>query len=453
MTMTTTTITAPADSKPTTGTAGAALRHRDFRTMWLGSFGSNIGTWMQSLVLPAYIDHRTESALWVGLFVFAQLGPLLLLSIPGGVLADKFPRKQWMIVMQAEQLVLTLVIAALVAGDAHLLWLVLDQLGIGIGNALNAPAFQGTLPNLVPREDLPGAISLNSVMINGSRVIGPAIAAMLMAQGVSAPWIFVLNAVTYLFVIFAITRISIPKIDKPTDEKGWANFMTGVRIARERTVLARLILGMALFSFFCLPFIGLFPTIARLNFGLSGSGSTYKWLYATWGLGACLGALSNGTVLAHHDKRRLVVPFFVGFAVSLAAFALVSSPLPAFPIGFVLGFFYFGLATCMMTILQQNLRSSERARVMSLWFMAFGGTIAIGNLAAGPFIDGFGARPVLLFGAVCALALAWWCDVSRRHVVVLVDDDDDVQIDDRDSDSVRWRRAAGVDQNSVVAGQ
>src|SRR5688572_17526540 len=136
-------------SRPTQGTAGAALRNRNFRTMWLGSFGSNIGTWMQTLVLPAYIAARTDSALWVGLFVFAQLGPLLLLSIPGGVLADKFPRKPWMITMQAEQLLLTLVIALLVRGDSHLLWLFLVQLGIGIGNALNAPAFQGTLPNLV----------------------------------------------------------------------------------------------------------------------------------------------------------------------------------------------------------------------------------------------------------------------------------------------------------------
>ena len=448
----TSTLAAARNTKPRSGTAGAALRHRDFRTMWLGSFGSNIGTWMQTLVLPAYIDARTESGLWVGLFVFAQLGPLLLLSIPGGVLADKFPRKQWMIAMQAEQLVLTLVIAALVARDSHLLLLFLVQLGIGIGNALNAPAFQGTLPNLVPTEDLPGAISLNSVMVNGSRVIGPAIAAVLMARGVTASWIFVINAISYVFAIVAIARITIPKVGRATDERGWANFMTGLRIARERTVLGRLILGMALFSFLCLPFVGLFPTVARLNFGLGGDSSTYKWLYATWGLGACLGALAIGTVLAHHDKRKLILPMFIGFSVCLAAFTLLRSPEPAFPVGFVLGFFYFALATSMLTILQQNLRRSERARVMALWFMAFGGTVAIGNLTFGPVVDAIGARPVMLFGAACALGLAWWCDVSRRPVSFLVEGDT-VTLDDRDDETLHPRRTAALHENGVVAGE
>jgi MFS family permease len=442
---------APPETERPSGTAGAALRHRHFRTMWLGSFGSNIGTWMQTLVLPAYIDHRTESGLWVGLFVFAQLGPLLLLSIPGGVLADKFPRKPWMMIMQAEQLVLTLVIAALVSADATLLLLFLAQLGIGIGNALNAPAFQGTMPNLVPKEDLPGAISLNSVMINGSRVIGPTIAAILMSRGVTASTILVINAVTYLFVIYAISQIVIPKVGKATEARGWANFMTGVRIARERTVLARLILGMALFSFLCLPFVGLFPTIARLNFDLAPGTATYKWLYATWGFGACLGALSIGTVLAQRDKPRLILPLFLGFAVCLATFGLLRSHEPAFPVGFALGFFYFALATSMLTILQQNLHSSERARVMSLWFMAFGGTVAIGNLAFGPVIDAIGARPVILFGAACAVGLAWWCDVSRRQVSVL--DDESLTGDERGGDAIELRRSTRLDENSIAAGE
>lgn len=450
--MSSSTITAPERARgPSSGTVGAALRHRDFRTMWLGSFGSNIGTWMQTLVLPAYIAARTDSAMWVGLFVFAQLGPLLVLSIPGGMLADRFPRRQWMILMQAEQLVLTLVIASFVASDASLAWLFLAQLLIGIGNSLNAPAFQSTMPNLVPKEDLPGAISLNSVMINGSRVIGPTIAAVLMSRGVDASTILIINAVTYLFVIWAIARIDIPPIGRATDAQGWANFMTGIRIARERTVLLRLILGMALFSFFCLPFIGLFPQVARLNYGMHPQEATYKWLYATWGLGACLGALAIGTVLAHRDKRKLIAPMFTGFALCLAAFALINSPAPAFPIGFVLGFFYFALATSMLTIVQQNLRSSERARVMSLWFMAFGGTIAIGNLAFGPVVDAIGARTVMVFGAVCALGLGWWCDVSRRNVTFL--DEDTVPVDERETPAVQAHRAASTDDSHVVAGQ
>jgi MFS family permease len=214
----------------------------------------------------------------------------------------------------------------------------------------------------------------------------------------------------------------------------------------------RLILGMALFSFLCLPFVGLFPTVARLNFGLSPATGTYKWLYATWGFGACLGALAVGTVLAHHDKRKLIVPLFLGFSGCLATFGLLRTYQPAFPVGFALGFFYFALATSMLTILQQNLRSSERARVMSLWFMAFGGTVALGNLAFGPVIDVVGARPVILFGAISAIGLAWWCDVSRRHVSLLVEDEA-VTGDERGDEALQPSRATRLDENSVVAGE
>jgi MFS family permease len=412
----------PRDERPR-GTAGAALRTRNFRIIWLGMFASNIGTWMQTLVLPAYIDQRTESGTLVGAFVFAQLGPLLLLSIPGGVLADRFPRKRWIASMQLAALALTLVMAALVHWHAAVVWLLAVQLITGISNALSAPAMQGVVPALVDTRDLPGAISLNSVMINGSRVIGPVIAAALMASGLDVAGILVINAATYLFIIVALKLITIPHIGRATDEQGWANLTAGLRLARHRSVLARILVGMSLFSFLCLPFVGLFPTIVRLNFEMDTLQSAYKWLYATWGLGAMLGALSMGTVFAQVDKRRTIPPFMLGFAASLAVFALLRDPLPAFPVGFVLGFCYFAMTTSMLTVLQQNLRNSERARVMSLWFMAFGGTVSIGNLAFGPVIDWIGATPVLLLGAVNAVGLAWFCDVRHRPVRTLADDE------------------------------
>lgn len=435
---------------PAHGTVGAVLKNRNFRTMWLGMFASQIGTWMQNVALPAYVDDRTHSATWVAVFAFAQMGPLLLLSIPGGVLADRFRPRPWMIVMQSEQLVLSLVVAGLVAGNASLHALLFVQVFVGIGNALNAPAMQGTVPNLVPREDLPGAISLNSVMINGSRVIGPSIAAVLLTWGVTTSQIFIVNAVTYLFVIYALIRITMPPHHKHEGEKGFANLMIGIRIARERTVVGRLLLGMTFFSFAALPYVALFPAVARLNY--HATGGTYRWLYATWGLGACMGALSIGTFLAKIDKRKLIAPFFVAFGVMLAAFTAVRSSGPAFPIGFVLGFFYFGLATCMLTVVQQNLHNHERARVMSLWFMAFGGTVGICGLVFGPIVDAIGARPVMYFGAISAVALAYWCDVSRRSVVYL-EDEPAVALDDHARKAIEAGAATGFDENGASAGQ
>ncbi len=395
------------------GTARAALSYRDFRLIWVGLFLSNIGTWMQNFTLPAYIEHRTGSAALVGLLVFTQLGPLLLLSIPAGVLTDRLPRRPYLISLQLVQMAFSVVLAGLVAGDFQLWTLFAVSLVIGIANALNAPAFQASVPLLVHRADLAGAVSLNSVMINGSRVIGPGLAALLALLGATTAQLFLVNAVTYLFLVGALLLVTVPDVRGNHPEQGWRRLLSGINIARHRAALTRVLWTMCVFSVVCLPFVGLFPSVARRNFDMDVDGTGYKLLYTTWGVGACLGALAVGTVLAHFDRRRLVVIGLLLFSVSLAAFALVRLPAPAFPIAFVLGFAYFLTATALVTIFQENLADTERAVVMPLWFMAFGGSVPIGNLIFGPIIDAIGARWVLGLGALVAVGLARWGDLRR----------------------------------------
>ncbi|MCB0985711.1 MAG: MFS transporter, partial [Ilumatobacter sp.] len=163
---------------------------------------------------------------------------------------------------------------------------------------------------------------------------------------------------------------------------------------------------------FSLPYVGLFPAVAQHNFGIDERSSTYKWLYATWGLGAAIGGLAIGTFLVAIDKRRLIRLGFGAFAVTLAAFGLVRSPVGAFLVAPLLGFAYFGTTTSMNTIFQARLEDHERGRAMSLWFMAFGGTVPLGNLIFGPVVDSIGARQVLVGGAIFALVLAWWCNIA-----------------------------------------
>jgi MFS family permease len=395
------------------GTVRAALSYPRFRIFFLATALSNVGTWMQNFTLPAYIDDRTGSAALVGLLVFTQLGPLLLLSLPAGVLADRVDRTKFVAAMQVVMMVASIGIAILVATHAPLWTLFAAQLVVGIANALNAPAFSASMPMLVDREDLPGAVSLNSAMLNGSRIGGPALAAVLAAIGVGTASVFLVNAATYVFLIVPLVVLGLPSVRTDHPERGWRRLMTGVNIARRRRVLSRVLWSMTLFSLISLPFIGLFPSVARLNFGLDPTGSTYKWLYVVWGTGALFGALAVGSWLSSFDKRRLIPIGFAGFGVFLAGFALVASAGPAFPIGFALGFVYFMTATCMITVIQQNLTDAERGAVMPLWFMSFGGTIPIGNLIAGPLIDQVGARPVLLAGAAFAGFLAWWTDLAR----------------------------------------
>src|SRR5918992_4325297 len=143
------------------GTAQAALRNRDFRIFWGGTFLSNIGTWMQNVLLGAFGYELTGSATFVGVLFFAQLGPLLFLSTVGGVLADVVDRRKLLIITQLVQLVLSGVLAALAAtGDPSRVAIVACVFAIGIGNALSAPGIAAILPTLVPRADLPGAVSL-----------------------------------------------------------------------------------------------------------------------------------------------------------------------------------------------------------------------------------------------------------------------------------------------------
>jgi predicted MFS family arabinose efflux permease len=268
------------------------------------------------------------------------------------------------------------------------------------------------LPSLVPPEDLGGSISLSSVSVNGSRVMGPIIAALLMNSGVTTSQIFFINSCTYLIVMSAVLRITLPAAAR-SPEKGLRSLTLGLRVARERPVIGRVLLTMFSFSLLSLPFVGLFPAVADLAFGIEPRTPLYKWLYATWGLGAMFGALAVGTVLATEDKRTTARRGFLLFAVALTLFASSPNVPLAFVTGFLLGTTYFSTTTALMTVLQSRLELQVRARVLSLWFMAFGGTIPIGNIIFGPVMDSIGARPVLYLGAAWAVFLSWWCNIHK----------------------------------------
>ena len=396
------------------GSTKAAFSYRSFRIIFIGLALSQIGTWMQNFTLPAYIQDRTDRPALVGVTIFMQLGPLLLLSIPAGVLADKVSKHKLQLTMQSTSAILTLCLAFFVARDAALIAIFGTQFVIGVANALNAPAFQASMPLLVHRQDLPGAISLNSAMINGSRVLGPVLAAVLAAAGMSTSQIFIVNAATYVFFIAALLIVRMPDVRGTFAEVGWRRLFTGVNIVRERLVLSRLLIGMFLFSLFSLPFVGLFPSIAKLNFGFDALGNQYRALYATWGLGAFFGAISVGTWLTDVRRHTLIVRGFSGFAITLAVFSQLRDSILPYPVGFLLGFAYFMTATAITTELQLNMKNTERASVMPLWFMVFGGTVPIGNLIFGVVIEWIGARAVLGIGAGFAVFLAYWVDL--RHL-------------------------------------
>ncbi len=392
------------------GTARAALAVVPFRRLWIGSFASNIGTWMQNVALPAYAEDRWESATFVALLIFAQLGPLLLLSVPAGVLADKVDRRRWLVAMQGVQLACSLALAVLALGEPSKGALFAVALGVGIGNALNAPAWVATLPTLVGRENVAGAVSLNSALINGTRVAGPALAGLALPV-IGLAGIFAVNAATYLFVIAALLMVTIPR--PPTvGTQGLRQLTFGFAEARRVPVAGTCLVTIAVFSFFCLTWVGQFAVVANRNFDMDVQSAAYGLLYAAFGLGGAAGGLSCSTWFAGTDPAVLARRFLWGYVAALAVFAVVRSPLLAFPSVLVLGFVYFGFTTSLLTLLQLSVDDTARGRVMSLWMMGFGGTVPIGNLVFGPLIDLTSATAVLAVGVVVAFGLAWWLDLA-----------------------------------------
>jgi MFS family permease len=396
------------------GSAMTALRHETFRRVFVGAFLSNIGTWMQNVVLGALAYDLTRSPSFVGILMFAQLGPLLLFSLVGGLLADVFDRRRLLITVACVQGVLSLLLAAVARGDdPSRVSLVAIVFAIGIGQSIFGPTYSALLPSLVGREDLSGAISLNSAQMNGSRVIGPAIAGLIDARfGASA--VFTVNAASYLLVIWSLLTVRLPApVADSSGLRGFRRLVSGVGVARRDPVVGRALVIIFLFSLLSLPFIGQLPTLADRNLGIDSRSVQYGLLYTCFGAGALLGALSVGTVLANRRMEGLVRGGLLGFAGALAVFSLLRTPGPAYAVVLLVGLAYFAVITSLSTVLQQRLDDQTRGRVMALWIMGFGGTVPIGNLLAGPLIEATSVTTVVLAGAVIAVALAGCADLRE----------------------------------------
>jgi MFS family permease len=411
--------TLEGDAPYAPGSARAALAHREFRIVWLGALGSNVGTWMQNVALGVFGYQLTHSAQFVALLGFAQLGPLLVLSTVGGALADLVNRRRLLVWCQTEQMLFSFLLAWVVlAKHPSKVAVVACVLLVGIGNALNAPTFAAILPALVGRRDLTGAVSLQSVQMNVSRVVGPAVGGLLL-PAIGASGVFALNGVTYLFAIGTLLAVHPAahalrgEVSGPT---GWRRLVSGFAVARADRVVRRSLLVICTMSFFSLPFIGLMPVLADRNLAINPKSAAYGALYASFGLGAALGAIGVGTVFVRQSKPLLVRVGLATFAVSLLAFALLRSAVLGYPVVLLVGFTYFTTVTALSTHLQQAIDNAVRGRVMALWIMGFGGTVPLGLLAGGWAVGHTSITAVVAFGAAFAAVLAVLADLRPGSV-------------------------------------
>lgn len=376
----------------------AALSHRDFRLIWLGAFVSSIGTWMQNVIVSEWAYSLTGSTAFIGLISGALLGPSLLLPLLGGALADRMDRRRLLIALQGFQGAACLGLAQVARqSDPSRTAILVLILGVGLGQAMSGPVIQSLVPNLVPQRDLAGAISLQSTQMNLSRVVGPMLAATLRPL-VNISGIFTINAFTYIAIIAAVAVVTIP--DRSTSSS--RSLLEGVRVARQDSVIGRILITMTIFSFFCLNFITLMPAVARKQLGMRTDGTQYLLLFAVFGIGAAFGSIGASSFLAKADRLKVARAALFGFTLSLGGLCLSRSAVAGFIVLPLIGFFYFTLVTNLVTRLQQRAVDSTRGRVMALWQMAFAGTVPLGAIVFGYAAQQSSPTVVLVMGTLSA---------------------------------------------------
>jgi MFS family permease len=383
-----------------------ALRHRNFRLFWSGALVANIGSWMRTIALSWLVLELTDSAFLLGLVSFAQTVPVLLLSLPAGVVADRLSRRRLLLVTQAILLLLTLLLAVLVVLRHVTFWQLLAiSLLMGVAIAFNGPAWQSFITDLVGRDDLMNAIALNSVQFNFSRIIGPSLAGVLIAL-VGLPICFFLNTGAFGAVLIALALIRLPAAQAASPRLSmWSGIAEGLAYLRDDPTLRAIMLLTAVMTIFGFPYAVLMPVVARQSLGLDATG--YGQLMAATGVGAFAGAIVVASLGRAARRGRIILIAELGFAASLLAFALSG----LFPLSLlalvVLGFSMVGYLTTANTVLQTGVPEALRGRVMSVWSLTAFGLTPFGSLQAGALASAFGAPFALGLGAlICAAAAA-----------------------------------------------
>ncbi len=381
----------------------APLRHRRYAMFWTGAFTSNIGTWMETVGVGILVTKSTGQAGWAGLVAAAGFVPNALIGPFGGALADRLPRRRLLLTTTTVQTIMAGLLCFLAAvGDAHPGVVTLIVLLSGCASAIGFPSYQAILPDLVPREELPAAVALGSAQWNLGRVIGPALAGVVISLG-GFEWAFAINTVSFLAVIAAIAPLKLPA-PRPTEGESIPTAIkNGARFAVREPGIRSVIGYMGLNSLLAAPFIALVPAVALEVFHAGESGTAV--LVTAQGLGAVTMALLLGGVVARFGHRRVVRGVLTGLPLALLLYALAPELWVAAIAIFFVGLFYLGCLSSFTTIAQLRAPAELRGRVLSALMVLLGTLYPIGAIAQGAIADATSLR-IVTGGTAALLALA-----------------------------------------------
>jgi MFS family permease len=383
-----------------------AFKHRNYQLFFGGQLISLIGTWMQSVAQSWLVYRLTGSAVLLGFVGFSGQIPVFLLAPIGGIIADKYNRHRILIFTQTAAMVLASVLATLTLSHHVQVWHVFAlAAALGCINAFDIPVRQAFVVDIVGREDLVNAIALNSSMFNGARIVGPAVAGILVAT-IGEGWCFFANAVSYIAVITGLllmrmmrrARVSLPGSAISSIVEGFSY------VGRTGPVRALLLL-LGLISLMGMPYAVLMPIFADqiLHGGARGLGL----LMGASGIGALIGALSLAARQGVRGLGRWVAFASLGFGVSIILFSLSRSFWLSAALLMPVGFFMMVEMASSNTLVQSMVPDNLRGRVMAVYSMMFMGMAPIGALLAGTLAGRVGApKTVAIGGAVCIVGAA-----------------------------------------------
>ena len=399
-------LPAPAASPKGWRNTFRALRHRNFRLFVSGQTISLIGTWMQSVTQSWLVYRLTGSELMVGITGFCALGPVLVLGPLAGIAADRFSRYR---IVLATQIVFTLQAATLALLTLTGRITVHEVFALaalwGTVNAFDIPARQALYIHMVGAEDLINAISLNSAVFNTARVVGPALAGILIAA-VGEGFCFLLNAITFLAVITSLLMLRLPKMSQARPESPWAHLRDGFRYVYHHTSVFALLLVNSGMNFTRAPAVVLAPFFADAIFhhGAEGLG----FLTGAAGLGAVLGTLGLARRTRAAGLPKVVFSSALTIGSCLVLFAWSPSFWLLLGIIAVMGYSQMRQNASTNTLIQTLIPDEFRGRIMALYAMTVVGMLPLGHLAGGAIAQRIGPRWTVFIGGLLCLAAALW---------------------------------------------
>jgi len=390
-----------------------SLRVRNFRLFFGGQMISQIGNWLTLVAQTLLVLKLTDSGLALGLLAAAQFGPVLLLGAWGGLVADRSDKRRLLLVVQSIAMLQSFALAALGFMSSPPLAAIFAVAFIGgITMAFDNPARRAFVVEMVPPDAINNAVSLNSTLMTASRVIGPALAGLLITT-VGFGWAFLGDGISYLAVLAALLAMRTGELHPaPVAKKGKGMVREGLRYARSVPELWVPLTMMAVVGTLAFNFQVVFPLFTIRDLG--GTDATFTILFSVVSVGALIGALA--TARRTSIDIRVVALTAAGFGVSLGLMAGVPSLALAYPVGLLVGASSIAFLTASTAIVQIRATPEMRGRVLALQAMVFLGSTPIGGPIVGFIAEHFGARWAVAVGAVAALAAGLWgLSVARRR--------------------------------------